>query len=84
MNTLKRRAQHHCSQPLITEMGSEFSAGALRRIQKNLCTEGDALLRMENEGGVPLSIIQSAKVDDFFKVSKRIRREFFTSKTPTN
>jgi len=76
MNTLKKRNWHHCSQPLVTEMGSEVKIGALHIIQTNLRSEGDAFLRMENEGGSPLSVTQAAKVDDFFTISKRIRREF--------
>lgn len=83
MNTLRNQTQPQSNQPIVTQMGSEVRVGALHKIQKNMQSEGDDLLRMEDEGGTPLSSNQTAKVDGFFKISKRIRREFLTTKTPT-
>lgn len=51
--------------------------GMLSHTEEKLHLAYNELLRMEDEGGIPLSGEQNAKVNAYFKASKRIKKLLF-------
>lgn len=57
--------------------------GMLNDTQEELCLASDELLRMEDESGIALTKKQTAKVSNYSKASKRIKRLLFITDNKT-
>ncbi len=62
----------HKNTQMTTLSASEAGIGALKDMQKKLDLAGDELLRIEDEGGAPLSARQTAEVSTYLKESRNI------------
>ncbi len=58
----------------------ESDAGTLNDIQQKLRFAGREILRMENEGGPPLSEAETAKVYDHFQLAGHIENIFLKAR----
>ncbi|MCK9993473.1 MAG: hypothetical protein Dbin4_01993 [Alphaproteobacteria bacterium] len=58
----------------------ESDAGTLNDIQQKLRFAGREILRMEYEGGPPLSEEETARVYDHFQLTRHVEKIFFNAR----
>ena len=74
MKNIIKYASGHQDTQLGTLSCSKAGVGALNNMEEKLHLAGNELLRMEDEGGIALSGKQTAKVEAYSKLARRIKR----------
>ncbi len=73
MQNIVDYANEHQNAHLTILSISEAGVGVLTDMQKKLQFASDELQRMEDESGIPLDEEQAAKVDTYFRLTRRIK-----------
>jgi len=74
MEDIIRYVDDHKNAQLASLSVSTPGKAALVNVEEKLRLAGDELLRMEDEGGPPLTAEQTERVDIYFKTALRIKK----------